>query len=292
MVRAPRLMLKGTMSASELRLGDPHTCRRIEQAAQRYRSQSSSGNRLPAVCWEVAEGLQPHSGLGSGTQLGMAVATILSRLAGEANVSGPELAYRVGRGARSAIGVHGFCHGGFLIEGGKRAPDTVSPLVARFPVPEEWRWVLIHPRGVEGLSGAAELQGFSRLPPMPAATTDRLCRLALLDMAPALAEAEFEEFSKALHAYGQIVGEYFAPVQGGVFADARMRDLAPRLRTWGVKGFGQTSWGPTLFALCPDAGAALCLSETLSRDPAGTQCEITIAETLNAGASVEETRNP
>ena len=286
MITTPRLVLRASRADFEQRLGDPGVCLRIEQAAARYRKNAPAEFQPPAVHWQAIEGLPPHAGLGSGTQLGMAVATVLSLYAGDSKASGVELARRVGRGLRSAVGLHGFLQGGLLIEGGKLSDESISPLVARIAVPADWRWVLIQPRGTEGLSGAAEQQGFAKLPPMPGSTTDRLCRLAMLDLAPALIEADFGKFSDALHAYGQIVGEYFAPVQGGIYADARLLDLAPRLRALGVSGFGQTSWGPTLFALCPDAAAASRLVETLRRDPACTQCDLTIAEPLNHGATV------
>src|SRR5262249_15266403 len=93
----------------------------------------------------VVEASPPeHMGLGTGTQLGMAVARALAEAAGLA-LDGPELARRVGRGARSGLGVHGFTHGGFLVDGGKRAADGVAPLVARLAFPEEWRVVVVLP---------------------------------------------------------------------------------------------------------------------------------------------------
>src|SRR5256885_2047192 len=69
---------------------------------------------------------------------------------------------RVGRGKRSALGVHGFAQGGFLVEAGKRDADGVAPLTARADFPEDWRVVLVLPPWGQGLHGAAEgraLQG-------------------------------------------------------------------------------------------------------------------------------------
>jgi predicted sugar kinase len=65
-----------------------------------------------------------------------------------------------------------------------------------------------------------------------------------------------------------------------------MRLLAERLSLRGVRGVGQTSWGPTLFILCPSASFARDLADELTHDPAGGDCELTIAAPLNRGAAV------
>ena len=85
------------------------------------------------------------------------------------------------------------------------------------------------------------------------------------------------------------MGEYFAPVQGGIFADERMRRLTDVLEAREIHGFGQSSWGPTLFILCPDAQFAGQLTTDLANDPAGAECEFTIAAPLNQGARVQIT---
>ena len=69
--------------------------------------------------------------------------------------SAVRLAELVGRGERSAIGTHGFAQGGLLVEGGKAAGESVSPLVSRLELPADWALVLLIDRGQRGLSGAA-----------------------------------------------------------------------------------------------------------------------------------------
>src|SRR5437867_3065524 len=57
----------------------------------------------------IVESTPPeHVGLGTGTQLGLAVAKTLAIAHGHSDWDAVELARRVGRGARSAVGVHGF----------------------------------------------------------------------------------------------------------------------------------------------------------------------------------------
>jgi beta-RFAP synthase len=233
----------------------------------------------------IDEAIPGHIGLGSGTQLGMAVAKVLSALVGENSVKPSELARRVNRGRRSALGIHGFATGGFLVDGGKRTEGDVGALLDRADFPVEWRFVLVTPADATGLSGNAELDAFARLPAMPAGTTGRLCSILLLELLPAVLEADFDTCGAALYEFGRLVGDYFAPVQGGTYATPATTELVRRLRQRGIRGVGQTSWGPTLFALCPDPPAA----EELKRDLAASRwcdCRFSIAAPLNRGALV------
>lgn len=204
----------------------------------------------------VRHEIPPHSGLGSGTQLGLAVAAAVQRLWKQGRSSAVELATLIGRGQRSAIGVHGFDQGGWLIEAGKREGEVISPLVARVAGRSEWRWVLITPCETPGLSGSAELQAFHQMASMPQAMTAELCRLLLMECLPALQAGDYELLSAGLWDYGQLVGQFFAAVQGGIFADPRMSELAHNLRTAGYHGVAQSSWGPTIAVLCRDADHA------------------------------------
>jgi beta-RFAP synthase len=286
MISPPGFDLRATRSDTEQFIGDDAWRQRLLALTASARAARPSHPPPPPVRWELRETLPPHAGLGSGTQLGLAVARALALLAGEGNISAPELARRTGRGGRSAIGLYGFEQGGLLIEGGKTADAAISPLVARAAIPPLWRFVLIQPRGAQGLSGAEERQGFARLPGMPAATTNRLCRLALLNLLPAALEERFDDFSEALYEFGRLVGDYFAPVQGGVYADPQMRRLVPRLRARGIHGIGQSSWGPTLFVLCPSAASAQALVQELAAGDACQDCALTIAAPLNRPATI------
>jgi beta-ribofuranosylaminobenzene 5'-phosphate synthase len=287
MVGSPGFVLRASRADHDEVLGEPHWRDRLLNFVDHYRRIVPSERQPPPLHWEIEHALPPHAGLGSGTQLGLAAAKALSVFAGEREVPGPELARRAGRGLRSAVGLYGFSQGGLLIEGGKRSPEEISPLVARAIVPPAWRFVLMRPRDAVGLSGAEERQGFAQLGPMPTTTTDRLCRLALLEIVPSVIEADFEHCAVALDEFGQVVGEYFAPIQGGVYANPQMRALADRLHARGIRGLCQSSWGPTLFVLSPHANAAQSLVNELSSDPENENVELTISEPFNRGATVE-----
>src|SRR5690606_4384313 len=143
-----------------------------------------------------------------------------------------------------------------LIEAGKLADDEISPLITRVELPNAWRFVLLTPPASEGLSGADERKAFAQLPPVSRETTAALCETALLGLAPAAIQANFDAFSEALFDYGRMAGMCFASQQGGHFVDARLLPTVERVRAMGIRGVGQTSWGPTIFALLPGQSEA------------------------------------
>lgn len=275
-------------SDAENDLLDIPACHR--EAAERTLSRARAGSvagALRSIRLGLQHSIPAHAGLGSGTQLALAIGRALAELEG-ASPSAAELAARVGRGTRSAIGTEGFDRGGLILDGGKRAPDQLGVIAARIDMPD-WRIVLIVPQDATGISGPAERQAFGQLSPMPAETTDRLCRLVLMGLLPAVRENDFAAASESLYDYGRAVGEYFAPVQGGVYAHPAMREVVPLIRSWGTCGVGQTSWGPSLFALAPEDAAAAELCERLAREPLCRGCRLITAKPMNSGASVVAT---
>jgi beta-RFAP synthase len=205
----------------------------------------------------------PHAGLGSGTQLGMAVARALARAAGRPDLPAEVLARWVGRGLRSGLGVHGFAQGGFLVDAGQKTEGTLAPLVARIDVPPDWRVVLVLPPAGSGWHGAREQQAFDQLSVVAPAITERLCRLLLLGLLPSLAEADLEVFGEALFEFNALAGEFFAPLQGGIYATPQVAERIAFLRREGVRGAGQSSWGPAVFAVVGDEERAADLAARL-----------------------------
>ncbi|HSG71847.1 MAG TPA: hypothetical protein VLA12_15635, partial [Planctomycetaceae bacterium] len=229
-----------------------------------------------------------HSGLGTGTQLSVAIVEGILRLEGETSTP-VRLSELSGRGKRSALGIHGFSRGGFLLDGGKREPDSLGTLLVRVDVPEEWRILLVTPTDRTGLSGEAEVVAFQNLQAMPLMTTGELSRLVLLEILPALSEKNFSAFAAALHEYGAIVGDYFSEIQGGRYAHPAMCELVSWLREENVTGTGQTSWGPTMFAFFENDAEVSRIANTIENDSRWSGCRVRIARPLNRGAKIEVT---
>lgn len=191
-----------------------------------------------------------HVGLGSGTQLALAVGQAIAELC-QLPLDPLELAARVGRGRRSCLGIHGFYQGGFLVEGGRGPQSAFSPLLCRHKIPADWRILLAIPHGIQGAHGRKEVEAFDFLSHIesPRHHTAELCRLVLLGMLPSLLESDLPAFSEAVFDFNRRVGEFFLPWQGGIYSHAITSEIIAFLRKQGIAGVGQTSWGPTVFAL-------------------------------------------
>jgi predicted sugar kinase len=197
-----------------------------------------------------------------------------------------ELAQSVGRAQRSAVGTYGFVHGGMIAERGKLPGEAVSPLDARVPLPEQWRFVLVRPRTTTGLAGLAEVQAFEQLPPVPQSTTDELVCLAREELFPSAAQGDFAPFTAALDRYCNLAGRCFASVQGGTYNGPVLAQLAARMKACGGGGVGQSSWGPTLFSLFPSETAAEGFITRLQRSYDGPGFEAWITPPNNTGAAI------
>lgn len=234
---------------------------------------------------EVVSAPRQHVGLGVGTQLGLAVAAGLNAWCSGPQRSPVELAQAAGRGLRSAIGLYGFASGGMLIDPGKRDRE-ISPPPLRIALPSDWRFVLLCPTAETGLSGEAECTAFEHLPPVPLATTERLCREVLLHLAPAAAAGDFPEFSESLYRYGHQAGLCFAGRQAGAFASQETARLVALLRSQGIRGVAQSSWGPLLCAVFDIEGEAAAFAREFVDHPAWQGLEITVAAANNSGAKI------
>jgi beta-RFAP synthase len=233
----------------------------------------------------VHRAIPPHAGLGSGTQLALAVARALAELYG-LPADAIALARAVGRARRSGVGTWVFAHGGFVLEGGRHTRGTdPAPLLARYPIPPDWRYVVAIPPGRPGVSGEAESAAFARLPPPPERGTMRVSHLVLMALLPALVEGDLHTFGRALTEIQCINGRWFAPAQGGPFAPGPTADLVRSMSDWGAAGVGQSSWGPAVYGIVRSDDAAQALAARV-RDAMGESGAVYTGAFANEGARV------
>lgn len=224
--------------------GGERACRTVECLARAW--DMAAAGRI-----EITHAIPAHAGLGSGTQLALAVGTGFAALHGRPPAAAA-LAVLLGRGRRSGIGVAAFEGGGVVVDGGRGAARTPPPLLCRHAFPAAWRLLLVFDTDGAGLAGEREVEAFRRLPPFPAALAGQCCRLLVMQALPALVEHDFEPFAAAVGALQAVVGGHFAPVQGGAIASPAVAEVLDWLGRQGFAGTGQSSWGPTGFALLPD----------------------------------------
>lgn len=238
---------------------------------------------------DVEEAIPAHAGLGSGTQLALAVGSAIAKLEGR-DLLAHDLADTGARGARSGIGLAAFNGGGFLVDGGRGDRDRPPPLTLRSDFPNDWRAILILDPKRAGVSGDAELKAFDKLPDFPEAAAAHICHLVLMKLVPGLKEHDITAFGEAVTEIQEIVGEHFAAGQGGgPWTSPVVGNLAKRLADMGAVGIGQSSWGPTGFAFVDGDEAAVRLYDSLVEEAKSDGAELVIARGRNTGARVEAT---
>lgn len=234
----------------------------------------------------ISSAIPAHAGLGSGTQLAVAIGTGLIRLSGR-EATPRALGELVERGARSSIGMAAFEQGGFIVDGGRGEHDAAPPLLARVAFPESWRALLILDPKAQGVHGDRETQAFAALPRFAEADAGRLCRLLLMQLLPALHEADLRNFGSALTEIQEIVGGHFAAAQGGnPWSSPKVGQIAKKMQSLGATGIGQSSWGPTGFAFTETQTAAQRLYSTLVEEATAKGLQILIVSGRNTGADV------
>ncbi len=289
-VDAPRLAIAARIAPDGITCSTPTDTevrsRVLEFAARSSPAAAEAAERVAGVAFDLLETPPQHSGLGSGTQLGLCVAAAIDRLHG-GNAPVQELATRVSRGRRSAIGIWGFECGGFLVDAGKAADDDIAPLVTRHEVPAHWRFLLAIPSDSRGLSGPAETTAFRAMPAASREGVKTLERLARRGLATAVAAGDIDGFGEALWEYGCRAAEPFRDAQGGLFSNARTPAIVDWLHGEGVRGVGQSSWGPTVFAVLDDPDRAAALRSALTQRFQLAPEDVICTGARNRGAAIE-----
>ena len=254
-----------------------------QQAADRF---FNTYNEPKKAHLHIAKAIPCHSGLGSGTQLSLAVAVALAKICG-VKATVPELAVAVGRARRTSVGTSIFQYGGFVVDGGKnQKTQSCPPMIYRQPFPSEWRFIVTMPNQPKGLFNVAEKNAFDKLAPMPSKVVGQMCRLTMYKLLPALAERDIESFGDALTKIQVLTGSHFAEAQGGIYASRTAADCVEFLKQIGVFGVGQSSWGPALYGVVKQEQAKTMLSKVKAYLKSGAGGEAFIAKANNRGATI------
>jgi beta-RFAP synthase len=160
-------------------------------------------------------------------------------------------------------------------------------VIFQHPLPDDWRFVLATPRAAPGLSGASEQQAFDDLPPLAAERVGRICRLTLMQVIPGVLTDDVRTFGAAITEIQAIVGEYFAPHQGGRFATQTGCEVTEHALALGAHGVGQSSWGPTVFALVRGESAGLALADSIQSTFRRRLARVDVSRARNRGAACD-----
>lgn len=229
-----------------------------ERWHQHFASEAVQKIPLSDLPFAIDVGSVPrHAGFGSGTQLAFTTIAALQTLLDLPLPSAEETAIAMKRGTRSAIGSYGFLQGGFLVDRGI-GNEAVAPLDLRVDFPKDWPIVLIQKLESEcdPISGEAEIEAFANLKPTTQQQADEMTHFLKQEIVPGILSHDFEVFAAAVTEFGRRSGLYYDDVQGGAYADPWAKKIVDRVNELGTYAVGQSSWGPTLFAICRSEFAA------------------------------------
>jgi beta-ribofuranosylaminobenzene 5'-phosphate synthase len=248
----------------------------------------------------VVEELPAHVGLGSGTQLALAVLAAVAR-AHDGDPRVRERAPDLGRGGRSGVGVAAFEDGGFVLDAGHPTelfttsrPDrgewTVPPVAARHEVPPDWRFVLVLPDAEPGRSGDGEDASMrAAVESADPALADRVSGVVTRRVLPALATGDADAFGAAVAEVGRLNGAWYADEQGGVYRPPVGAIVDELDGSPAIAGAGQSSWGPAVYGVT-DRERADAARDAGQRalDAAGVGGRVRVASPRNDGARIED----
>lgn len=250
-VETPRLILD-CERAEEIHAEHPDT--------ERYARRAVGILDVPGARVSVREPLARHIGLGSGTQFALAVLSGIARAYGR-DPRVRERAPELGRGGRSGVGIATFQTGGFVLDAGhpatrftaERPRDgtwTVPPVIARHPIPESWRFLLVVPDAEPGKHGDEEDSDMravvERASPGIADEITTICARRVL---PAIVEADLRTFGTGVAEIGRLNGAWYADAQGGVYRPPVGEIVRELESARAIEGAGQSSWGPVVYGV-------------------------------------------
>ena len=238
----------------------------------------------------VLSDYKAHVGLGSGTQISLAVAKAFNEVY-DLGFSVRELAQMVGRGGTSGIGVAAFEIGGFIVDGGhsrKEKPEFLpssaskakpAPVIARYDFPD-WDVVIAIP-DLTGFYGTEEVDLFRNICPIPLEEVRELCHLILMKMLPAVVEEDLDELGDAIWRI-QHLG--FKKAEIDRYGDLIRNALAYIGDT--TKAVGMSSTGPAIYAITDSNARDIAKDLKLFFEDLGLRCETTITKAKNSGAEI------
>ena len=241
--------------------------------------------------FKVLEAYPPHSGLGSGTQISVCTAHLMTETVG-LKFDSRELSTMVGRGGTSGIGTFAHDLGGFIVDGGHSLeekpgflPSSASKakpaqLIARYDFPEEWNILLAIPEVEEHVHDQQEVNVFQTYCPIPKTEVDQVSHLILMNLIPFMLEKDIKNFGWAIKKLQNVgfnklehsLNDSFLPTMEAI-DDA------------GAYGTGISSFGPTLYTVFDDENKDIVKA---TAEIIGDESRVKVVKAQNHGYVLEK----
>ncbi|MHA1256509.1 MAG: beta-ribofuranosylaminobenzene 5'-phosphate synthase [Promethearchaeota archaeon] len=239
-----------------------------------------------------------HVGLGSKTQLSLAIGTAISKLK-NMDIPIEEITKMVERGGTSGIGWRGFETGGFIVDGGhdygigkekenflpSSASGSANPAltISKYDIPENWRFVLVIPNVKPGAFGEEEVDIFKKYTPIPRDEVNEVSHQILMKMLPGILRNDLQCFGEGLKRI-QSIG--FKKIEISLQKQI-VKDLLKLFEKIGVKAYGMSSFGPSILGITDSDEEAEKLKETVEKYLNGIGGHIYLCRPNNTGAKIE-----
>ncbi len=278
----PFVMIKAEESDEVIVKGESENLDRYRDVAKRFHDRFGCGIEI-----EVLKDFKAHVGLGSGTQISLAVGKAFVEIY-EIDMSVREIAEFVGRGGTSGIGVAAFEYGGFIVDGGHSTKEKKSflpssfskakpaPIIARHDFPE-WEINVFIPEN-KGFFGMREKDLFEKNTPLSINEVRELCHTILMKLLPSVVEQDLDAFSDAIYRI-QHVG--FKRAEVSQYGDL-ISGLIETVKDYGAVGMSST--GPVTYFIGEKEGAKIVESYLKEKE---IEFELVKTKARNRGAEVE-----
>ena len=233
----------------------------------------------------------PHSGFGSGTQIAVSTAHLITETMG-IEIASRELSSIVGRGGTSGIGTFTHDLGGFIVDGGHSVEEKPgflpsgaskakpATLIARYEFPEDWKILIAIPKVNKHMNGQDEVNVFQDCCPIPKDEVEKVSHLILMNLIPFMLEKNIKEFGWCVSEL-QKVG--FNKLEHSL--DDSFLPTMKAIEDAGAYGVGISSFGPVLYTVFDDENADIVekTKEILGED--GT---VFVTKAQNHGFTIEK----
>ena len=207
--------------------------------------------------------IEHHVGLGTRTRLVLSTLKAV-KVANSLNFNIDRKAYQLGVGRYSAVGLYTFLKGGFIADTGLHGGFNNPPqLLFRFETPPPWRILLVLPKGKRGMSEDSEKSVMVK--PLKHAHQSELYSAFLL-LIRSLVIKDFELFTSSLEKLQMLTGEYFSKYQDGIYCCELSEFIARYLKSKGLRGIGQSSWGPLIYGFMNSPSVAEAVANKVKKE--------------------------
>ncbi len=233
----------------------------------------------------------PHSGFGSGTQIAISTAHLITETMG-IDVESRVLSSIVGRGGTSGIGTYTHDLGGFIVDGGHSKEEKPlflpsgasqakpATLIARYDFPEEWNILIAIPEIEKHMEGDDEVDVFQTYCPIPKEEVEQVSHLILMNLVPFMIEKDIKNFGWAVSEL-QKVG--FNKLEHSL--DASYLPTMQAIEKAGAYGVGISSFGPVLYTFFDESNEYIVEK---TKEIIGENGTVFVTKAQNHGFTIED----